>query len=86
MDSGEGVAKAWEHIEFESMQDCKDQVGWTLMRDELIALCIGLLVQAHFALVLFSHYKNSELTMSRGGCLPDNDIQLGSVRRQAAAV
>ena len=81
-DSFEGAIQAdqrdWKDTEFTDMNDCMDQVGFAMRRDEFIALVIMLLFQLHFALVLYQHYKNANLTKSRGGCLPDTDIQLGS--------
>ena len=41
------------------------------MRDEFLSLLITLLVQAHFMIVLWSHYKNSHLTQAKGGCMPN---------------
>ena len=70
----EELKKGWEATDFTSMEDCKSQVGYSIMRDEIIALCFGLALQAHFALVLFTHFKNAELAKSRGGCQPDNNI------------
>ena len=66
--------RGWDATNFTSMEDCKSQVGYSIMRDELLALCFGFAFQAHFALVLFTHYKNAQLAKSRGGCQPDNNI------------
>ena len=61
------------------MVDCKEEVGFSLMRDELIVLIFGLAVQAHFAIVLYTHSDNAQLSKSRGGGQPDGNIQLGRV-------
>ena len=61
------------------MEDCKEEVGFSLMRDELIVLIFGLAVQAHFAIVLYTHSDNAQLSKSRGGSQPDDNIQLGSI-------
>ena len=38
-------------------------------------MAIFLSIQAHFSLVLYTHYKNAFLVRSKGGCLPDIDAQ-----------
>ena len=44
------------------------------------------MLQVHFILVLYTHYKNSHLTKSKGGCMPDVEpnVQLGHVRPAAS--
>ena len=39
------------------------------------------MIQLHFVLVLWSHYKNAHLTKDKGGCAPvvDTNIQMGGV-------
>ncbi len=70
----------WEATEYKDMNDCKEQVGHTVMRDEFISLLLSILLQVHFALVLYAHYKNAHLVKSKGGCQDDApDIQLGNV-------
>ena len=61
----------WKATDYTSLEDCKTSVGHAVLRDELITLVGALLIQAHFALVLYSHYKNAHLSKSRGGCGPD---------------
>ena len=71
----------WSATDFDDIEDCKSQVGYSVMRDELIGLLIGLLIQVHFSLVLYTHYKNSHLTKASGGCEPDGnpDVQMANV-------
>ena len=51
------------------------------MRDEFLGLLLTIFFQAHFALVLYTHFKNSDLTKSSGGCIPDLDhnVQMSNV-------
>ena len=44
-----------------------------MVRDEIIALFLVLALQLHFGLVLYTHYKNAELSKSQGGCADDVD-------------
>ena len=67
-----GDATNWaKNTEYTSFEDCKEKVGQTILLNELLYAAIGLLVQVHFALVLYTHYKNSHLVKSKGGCMED---------------
>ena len=65
MPDGKGT---WESTDFADVSDCKSQVGSAVARDEFISLAITFLLQIHFCLVLYTHYKNSHLVKSKGGC------------------
>ena len=77
MPDGKGT---WESTDFRDVNDCKSQVGASVARDEFISLLITFLLQIHFCMVLFTHYKNSHMVKSKGGCQPDapTDVQMGS--------
>lgn len=50
------------------------------MEFEVIYLLLVGLLQVHYLLVLYAHYKNADKVKSEGGCEPDHpDIQMGGV-------
>ena len=63
------------------MDDCHTQVGHAVLKDELFYVSVAMILQVHFTLVLFTHYKNAHLTKAKGGCQQnvDPDIQMGNV-------
>ena len=69
----QGNPDNWANTEYESLADCKAKVSSAVTRDEFIYVSIGLLLQLHFVLVVFTHYKNAPLTKSKGGTVADND-------------
>ena len=78
----EGTDRTWEGAGFADMTDCQHQIGKTVARDEFVSLVVTLLLQLHFCFVLWTHFKNSDLVKSKGGCRPDGataDVQLGGV-------
>ena len=82
------VGGAWDKTDFKDEEDCKAQMARGAMIKEFIGLFLSILVQVHFVLVLFTHYKNAHLTKSKGGCMPDLEpnVQLGHVQPGAAGV
>ena len=47
---------------------------------ELCIISIYLILQVHFSLVLYTHYKNAQLAKEKGGCQVQQDIiQMASV-------
>ena len=58
----------WGKTQFSDIEDCKSQVSWSVMKDEFIGLLFALVIQFHFVMVLFTHYKNAHLAKEKGGC------------------
>ena len=64
--------------DFKDYNDCRSQMGLSVMRDEFLIIFIMAVFQIHFALVLYTHYKNSHLLKAKGGCAEGPpDIQMG---------
>ena len=76
----EAEKKDWLEKGFTSYEDCKSQVGSKVVWDEALQLFVTIFVQVHFILVLYTHYKNANMTKEKGGCLPNvpQDIQMGN--------
>ena len=60
-----------EIFEFSNQDDCVDGVYANLLRNELIYLNVKFVVQLHFMQVIWTHFKNADLPISKGGCVPD---------------
>ena len=55
--------------EFESVDDCVDNAFVNLLRNELIILNIKFILQLHFMHVIWTNFMNSDLPISKGGCM-----------------
>ena len=68
----------WSVTDFKDYNDCREQMGLSVMRDEFLIIFLMAIFQVHFALVLYTHYKNSHLLKAKGGCAEGPpDIQMG---------
>ena len=65
--------KGWKDTPYKDMDDCRYWIRFYIALGQLFGLLIFFVVQFHFVLVLWSHYKNSLLVKSKGGCMPDVD-------------
>ena len=72
--SVEEALGTFDGSEFASLQDCMDKTEKTVLRDEIIIIAAQIIVQIHFILVLYTHYKNAHLPISKGGTKADLDI------------
>ena len=53
------------------MNQCRSFEENRMLRDELIFIGVQFLVQIHFALVIYAHWKNHSLPKSKGGCMTE---------------
>ena len=69
----------WADSPYKNMDDCLTWVRFYIGLGSLFFMTALIFFQSHFALVLYTHYKNAMLVKSKGGCLPDadaNDVQI----------
>ena len=64
----DGKITGWEVTGYKDIEDCKTSVDHFQHWAALGLTLIGLIMQIHFCLVLFTHYKNANLTKENGGC------------------
>ena len=64
----DGKITGWEVTGYKDIVDCKTSVDHFQHWAALGLTLIGLIMQIHFCLVLFTHYKNANLTKENGGC------------------
>ena len=71
----------WEATEFDSFEDCLERAKSNWTQQDRWNFAFAAFIQFYFARVLWQHYRNSHLTVSKGGCEPDvqPEIQLGRI-------
>ena len=73
------VMEKWDQTDYKDVSDCRLQLGRMVLRDELLIECILIIVQVHFAQVLFTHYKNASVIRAKGGCQEEPEIQICTI-------
>jgi len=68
-------ARRW----YESQEQCEGEITKTMVYDFLFFLLVQFVIQLHFCLVLWTHYKNSGLTKDKGGLVDDLGIEIQNV-------
>ena len=78
---GEDSHRGWAELGFKDKDDCIEKSESILVTQEMIGMVIGLLIQGHYALVLYAHFKNADLVKSKGGCVDDpaESLQMSDV-------
>ena len=68
-----GKKDPWEGTPYKDMEDCESKVRMYITIGTVFGMSVFFILQTHYVLVLYTHYKNALLIKSKGGCMPDPD-------------
>ena len=67
------TAEQLKAMHYKNVEECQTEMAGQIWLLLVFAIPIIIFIEVHFCLVVWTHYKNSNLAMSEGGTKPEGE-------------